>query len=75
MAIARALAHRPSLILADEPTGNLDDKTADTVLQLLAGLVRESGATMIMATHSASVAATCDRALEVRDAGLAVAGT
>jgi len=67
VAIARALAHKPSLLLADEPTGNLDDKTAEGVLQLLDELVRQSGGTMIIATHSAAVAARCDRVFELHD--------
>jgi putative ABC transport system ATP-binding protein len=65
VAIARALAHRPTLILADEPTGNLDDDTADRVLQLLDRLVRQQGGTMLIATHSATVAAFCDRVIEL----------
>jgi putative ABC transport system ATP-binding protein len=67
VAIARALAHKPSLVLADEPTGNLDDVTAEVVLALLDRLVRAEGGTMIVATHSAAVAAFCDRVLELRD--------
>jgi putative ABC transport system ATP-binding protein len=67
VAIARALAHNPPLLLADEPTGNLDDKTAEGVLQLLDQLVRQSGGTMIIATHSAAVASRCDRVLELHD--------
>lgn len=70
VAIARALVHRPSLLLADEPTGNLDDKTAASVLALLDRLVRQSGGTMIVATHSAAVAAFCDRALYLHDGKL-----
>ena len=70
VAIARALAHGPSIILADEPTGNLDDKTAASVLELLTSLVRARGSTMLMATHSESIAASCDRRVEVRDGGL-----
>ena len=70
VAIARALAHRPSLVLADEPTGNLDDVTAENVLALLDRLVRAEGGTMIVATHSAAVAAFCDRVLELRDGRL-----
>lgn len=70
VAIARALAHGPSIILADEPTGNLDDRTAATVLELLTSLVRARGSTMLMATHSESIAASCDRRIEVRDGGL-----
>jgi len=67
VAIARALVHRPALLLADEPTGNLDDKTAQGVLQLLEQLVRETGGTMIIATHSATVASYCDRVLELHN--------
>lgn len=74
VAVARALAHRPSLLLADEPTGNLDDAAASSVLALLEDLVRESGGTLIVATHSAAVAATCDRVLELREGALVDAG-
>ena len=67
VAIARALAHEPPLLLADEPTGNLDERTAETILALLDRLVRQSGGTMIMATHSASVSAFADRSFELHD--------
>jgi putative ABC transport system ATP-binding protein len=70
VAIARAMCHRPAVLLADEPTGNLDDKTADTVLELLDALLKDSGTTMIMATHSAAVASFCDSELELRDGKL-----
>jgi putative ABC transport system ATP-binding protein len=70
VAIARALANKPCLLLADEPTGNLDDATARSVLSLLNDLVQQTGATMIVATHSMAVAATCDRVLELRDGAL-----
>ena len=70
IAIARALAHKPTLILADEPTGNLDDATAQSVLSLLDDLVREESGTMIVATHSAAIAAFCDRVLDLRDGRL-----
>ena len=70
VAIARALCHQPSLILADEPTGNLDDKTAQDVLDLLDKLVRQAGRTMIVATHSATVAGYCDQVLELHDGKL-----
>ena len=75
VAIARALAHKPSLLLADEPTGNLDDVTAADVLSLLDNLVRAQCGTMIIATHSAAVAAFCDRRLELREGLLAAADT
>ncbi|HET6628193.1 MAG TPA: ABC transporter ATP-binding protein [Woeseiaceae bacterium] len=70
VAIARALAHRPSLVLADEPTGNLDDRTTEEILALLDSLVRHTGGTMLVATHSARVAAFCDRTVELRDGRL-----
>jgi putative ABC transport system ATP-binding protein len=67
VAIARALSHGPPLVIADEPTGNLDERTADAVLELLDRLVRQAGGTMIIATHSAGVAAFADRVLELHD--------
>ena len=67
VAIARALATRPSLLLADEPTGNLDDAAARTVLDLLTKLVRNAGGTMIVATHSGAVAVTGERGLKLQD--------
>mgnify|MGYP001824817993 CR=1 FL=1 len=70
VAIARALCHRPPVLLADEPTGNLDDATAEGVLELLDTLVRRSGGTMLVATHSARVAASCDRVLELHNGHL-----
>lgn len=66
VAIARALCHKPSLLLADEPTGNLDDESAEGILELLTTLVRNTDGTMIIATHSTTVAAYCDRALELQ---------
>lgn len=70
VAIARALVHQPSLLLADEPTGNLDDKSAEGILRLLDRLVRQTGGTMIIATHSTIVASYCDRVLELHDGAL-----
>lgn len=70
VAIARALAHEPALILADEPTGNLDLESARHVLALLSGSCRERGATLIMATHSVEAAEAADRALRIRDGRL-----
>ena len=66
VAIARALVHEPDLILADEPTGNLDEQSAAGVLRLLEELIRSRGGTMLIATHSKVVADFCDRSLEVR---------
>jgi len=71
VAIARALCHRPPLLLADEPTGNLDDKTAGRVMALLDALLRKTGGTMIVATHSSTVASFCDRVMELHDGTLA----
>jgi putative ABC transport system ATP-binding protein len=68
--IARALSHKPSVLLADEPTGNLDDSTAESVLSLLDALVRDSGRTMLIATHSARVAAACDRVFDLHNGKL-----
>ena len=65
VAIARALAHDPLLILADEPTGNLDDETGVSVLALLLELTRGAGKTLIMATHAPEVAAQADRVLHL----------
>jgi putative ABC transport system ATP-binding protein len=66
VAIARALVNRPALILADEPTGNLDTKTGDKVLDLLEGL-HEDGHTIVMVTHSEENAKRAGRTIEIRD--------
>ena len=65
VAIARALIHDPLLILADEPTGNLDEETGETVLELLLELTRDAGKTLIMATHALDVAQQADRVLHL----------
>jgi putative ABC transport system ATP-binding protein len=65
IAIGRALAGRPELILADEPTGNLDEATGDAVLALMLGLVAETGAALLMVTHSERLAARLDRRLHL----------
>lgn len=70
VAIVRALIHDPGLILADEPTGNLDLQTGQQVMSLLDKLVRQSGKTLILATHSREVMGIADRILTIRDHAL-----
>jgi putative ABC transport system ATP-binding protein len=70
VAIARALVHSPALILADEPTGNLDEETGVSILKLLLELTRESGKTLIMATHSTDVVPYADRVYHIREGKL-----
>jgi putative ABC transport system ATP-binding protein len=65
VALARALAHNPRLVLADEPTGNLDDATGAAVMTLLQELTRAAGKTLILVTHSRKVAALADRRLTI----------
>jgi ABC-type lipoprotein export system ATPase subunit len=67
VAIARALVHQPKLILADEPTGNLDSENGTAVLQLLRALVQETGQTILMATHSEEAASYANRIIRMRD--------
>ena len=64
-AIARSLAHRPALLLADEPTGNLDEDTGDRIIELLTELARQQGTTMLLVTHSNRVAQAADRVLRL----------
>ncbi|MDD4024984.1 MAG: ABC transporter ATP-binding protein, partial [Kiritimatiellae bacterium] len=72
VALARALIHQPSLILADEPTGNLDRMTGAQVMDLLFGLSGTRDLSLVMVTHSPETAALCDRVLELQDGLLAV---
>jgi putative ABC transport system ATP-binding protein len=71
VSVARALAHRPALVLADEPTGNLDPDSAAQALELLRAQLRRDGATGILVTHSQLAAATADRVLVLTQRGLA----
>lgn len=71
VAIARALVHRPRLLLADEPTGNLDPGTAARVMEVLHAQARESGAALVLVTHSEAAAARADRVLHLRSDGIA----
>ena len=70
VAIARAIAHNPDIVLADEPTGNLDLDTANEVLELLNQTCRRHNATLIMATHSREVLGSADRVLTIRGSHL-----
>ncbi len=64
-AIARALAHQPALLLADEPTGNMDEDTGGRIIELLTGLARQQGTTLLLVTHSTHVARAADRVLRL----------
>lgn len=70
VAMARALVHRPRLILADEPTGNLDPRTAAQVMDVLVAQVRQHGSSMVLVTHSEAAAARADRVLQLTAQGL-----
>ena len=67
LAIARALFHRPALLIGDEPTGNLDSSTAEGVLELFTGLCRDEKVTLVMVTHDPLLARKADRIIEIRD--------
>ncbi len=75
VAIARAVVHAPGLILADEPTGNLDPVTADKVLRVLRDQVREAGSACLLVTHSVAAAAAADRVLRLTPRGIEAAGS
>ncbi|WP_297436077.1 ABC transporter ATP-binding protein [Thermococcus sp.] len=70
VAIARALANEPSIVLADEPTGNLDTKASEEIVSLMKGLNREKGTTFVVVTHDLEVAREADRILRIRDGKL-----
>jgi putative ABC transport system ATP-binding protein len=67
VAIARALAHNPAILVADEPTGNLDTASGDLVLRLIRRAADEFGSAVVMATHSAEAAAIADVRVQMRD--------
>jgi ABC-type lipoprotein export system ATPase subunit len=73
VAVVRALINRPQLVLADEPTGSLDRTGAENLSQLLVELNREEETTLVVVTHSPSLARRMDRVLELRDGSLAEA--
>jgi putative ABC transport system ATP-binding protein len=64
-AIARALVHQPAVLLADEPTGNLDEDTGRLIIDLLTALARQQGTTLLLVTHSMQVAQAADRVLRL----------
>jgi predicted ABC-type transport system involved in lysophospholipase L1 biosynthesis ATPase subunit len=70
VAMARALANRPTMLFADEPTGNLDSKTGGEIVDLLLGLTRANGTTLLAVTHDTELAARGDRVLHIRDGQL-----
>ena len=67
VAVARAMARRPALLLADEPTGNLDSATGKQIIELLVGMNRRLGNTLVLVTHDAALAAHADRVVTLRD--------
>jgi putative ABC transport system ATP-binding protein len=70
IAIARALVHEPKIVLADEPTGNLDEETGESVLTMLLELTRDAGKTLIMATHNPEIVPFADRVCRIHDGQL-----
>ena len=72
MAIARSLANRPGLLLADEPTGQLDSQTGHGIMALVRAIVRGEGTTGIVATHDPALIGLADRVIELRDGRIVV---
>jgi putative ABC transport system ATP-binding protein len=70
VALARALAPRPSLLIADEPTGNLDEATGRAIIELMFDLRAARGATLVLVTHDLALAARCDRTIRLRSGGV-----
>ena len=75
IAIARALVHEPLLVLADEPTGNLDEDTGESVLSLLLELTRDAGKTLVMATHNPEIIPFADRVFSIHEGKLVLEGS
>ena len=73
VALARALAPRPSVVIADEPTGNLDEATGGAIIELLFAARARSGSTLVLVTHDSALAARCDRTLRMRSGRLEAA--
>jgi putative ABC transport system ATP-binding protein len=73
VALARALAPRPSLLIADEPTGNLDEATGRAIIELLFDLRAKRGATLVLVTHDLTLAARCDRTIRLRSGAVELA--
>ena len=71
MAIARAVANAPRVLLADEPTGNLDQATGENIMQLILNLAKNRQSTLFLITHDRALAEKCDRTLTMRDGLLA----
>ena len=74
MAIARAFATEPTVLFADEPTGNLDSRTGSTVMEIMFDLNRSSSTTLMLVTHDKALAGRCERMLSL-DAGLLISDT
>jgi putative ABC transport system ATP-binding protein len=72
VAIARALAQEPALVLADEPTGNLDEETGEKILVLLLELTRDAGKTLVMATHNPEILPFANRVCRIHDGDLVI---
>jgi putative ABC transport system ATP-binding protein len=71
VAVARAFACRPPILLADEPTGNLDSSTGQQVIELIMALHRDAGTTLVLVTHDQQLAASMERVITIRDGKIA----